>query len=242
MKIRSRVVAILAASAVALTLGPTAFGVTYTWRNAASSSGTLYTETSAAGSFSRTGVEAQIISASGPTWNTNVRFGSYQTTNSDSGAAISGPRSYLVTKAKFVWLPHPGVTDKMTFQVWLLDAKMAGTSRTVEAPSIQLSIEELREGGTDEIEVAKVGTVDGVDVWSGEINDDRQVIYLSHGDYVGGGSVSSETFSTSGITLTFGNDDFTATAYAGNAVRDTSDKTVSVSGDIAVSVVGDTSR
>lgn len=189
---RITAVAVLAASAVVGAALP-ASSATYVWMNKSiAPNGTTYTETAAAGNFSRTGITASIAKAAGYTWETVVWFNGYSNVG-NSTATQSGPSGWGLTKAKFTYGLY-GTGDKVDVKAWLLDARMNGTAKTssfglledAEAaiPTVaSVTAADLRSGTADGFTLTSYGETAGGELWTGR-GDSSECIFVAQGDYV----------------------------------------------------------
>lgn len=224
--VRSALSAALLAGLLVLTTTQSASAAIFSWMDNVSinPNGTVYYDTRASlsTSFSRTGVAAKINNANGQLWVTQVWFGTYSTSSADS-VSISGPRSFLPTKASFKFAPGTTSSDKVKVSAWLLDAKMAGMGRSSnpdpegsisadpEVPSQQaVSLNDLMEDEVPGIAIAREGAIDGTIFWSGSTDDGQTCLFTSRGEYVAQACTSDKNFEKRGLSQYTQGDGFSA--------------------------------
>lgn len=175
---------------------------TYTWFNRTGTIGTHYYDHvsgSQAGSFSRTGVQAEVM-ASGSSWSTTVWFGNHSSTGGDQHS-ITGPRSFDKTSFRITHSMSSG--DRMDMKARLLGARLSGTSRstsetdTSEAP-VEISADEIRADRVAGRTISKVGSDEQVEFWSSD-DGSETCLYTTWDEYAAYTCKDTATVQTDGI-------------------------------------------
>lgn len=159
---------------------------TYTWFDRTGTFGIRYYDHvagSQAGSFSRTGVQAEAM-ASGSSWSTTVWFGSHSSTAGDQHS-ITGPRSFAKTSFR---ITHSMSDEgRIGMRARLLGAKLAGTSASTSRTEssedlLAITAEEIRAGRVPGQTVTKIGADEQVEFW---ISDDtaETCLYTTWDEY-----------------------------------------------------------
>ena len=159
---------------------------TYTWFDRTGTFGIHYYDHvagSQAGSFSRTGVQAEAM-ASGSSWSTTVWFGNHSSTGGDQHS-ITGPRSF--NKTSFRITHSMSDEGQVGMRARLLGAKLAGTSTSTSGTEssedlLAISAEEIRADRVPGRTVTKVGADEQVEFW---ISDDtaETCLYTTWDEY-----------------------------------------------------------
>ncbi|MCK2022987.1 hypothetical protein KZC52_08645 [Microbacterium sp. kSW2-24] len=172
--------------------------------------GTTYTETSAAGGFSRTGISASVANAAGYTWATTVWFNGYSSSG-NATATQNGPRGWGITKAKYTYAWYQA-GDKASVKAWLLDAKLNGTGRSStlglleddEAAGVpkvaSVTAEDLRAGAADGFTLTSYGSTEGGELWTGT-GFGQECIFIAQGDYVSSSCNPSDLAAEHGVAI-----------------------------------------
>lgn len=214
--IRTMFVAMGAALLMVVVPQTSASAAIYTWLNMEiKPDGRVISDTGRgqANSFSRTGVSASISGASGPNWETKVWFGTYSTTG-EATASISGPRSFLTTKARYTFLPG-GLTDRdrQAVKAWLLDARMAGMNAVAARDSAptgsgpganplipEVSADDLRAGKAVGVTLKHEGSDAENEYWSGVTPTGRVCLFTLQDEYVGSTCTDATSFADRGLS------------------------------------------
>lgn len=238
-KLRIAMVSFATCVALMVVGAPLASSATNTWLNTqVNPDGTVYSDTRVSSSkyFTRTGINAWIDKSNGHMWETKVWFGGYSTSGQTS-ATLDGPRSYLVTKASYLFKGTYSPNNRSKVVAKMLGAKMTGTgmgapllpsgstdtmTTSSETPAEDvLMIDALRAGALAGVEVNELGASGGAEYWSGFKSDGRQqCLYISHGEYVGSTCVPENEFADSGLTQTMTGPDFSAQVVLVSESRD----------------------
>ncbi|WP_157517982.1 hypothetical protein [Microbacterium resistens] len=203
---RAVAVAVLVVGAT-ITAALPASAATFMWLDGSvAPDGREYVETAEAGNFSRTGLRAEIPSA---TWKTTAWFNGYSVSGNGS-AEVNGPRGWGTTKASFeFWDYHPG--DTVQAKAWLLDAKLNGTSKSSplglleqdspDGPPVPtISAADLRAGDVEGLTLTSYGSIGAAELWTG-INEARSCVYVVHGEYASSSCGSAGSGSSGGVSL-----------------------------------------
>lgn len=184
----------------------------YTWRDAQSTSSTVYSETSGAGFFDRRGVSAFIPKASGYTWQTTVWLGSVSTSGSAEARLMDSRLNHTKTKARFIYRPAPNRAEKTRFIAWITkvqsSARLAETSSSSSAvdpaePSLTTDDEHIRELVPDVIASSALGSESGYEAWKLERADGSIGLVVSDGRYFAATGGTPDQFKSSGLSLRF---------------------------------------
>lgn len=212
---KSALAAALALGLVAVSQAP-AQAATYTWFNGLSRSNTTFFESTAAGSYSRTGVGGELLSANGPLFQTTTWFGTAYTVGFEV-AIQYGPRSFQKGKTKWISVQNPNNPTSLKFQAWLVDAKLTGTSRlggegvaqaeggeaaSTPAPALVPGLENADLSAIDTATLQHRGVAGGFDIWSARGHDGQPYLITSQDGYVGVTSTSTDNFEKHGLSIT----------------------------------------
>lgn len=209
-------VAVLASAALMAGPALSSSAATYVWMNKSiAPNGTKYTETTAAGQFSRTGISASIAKAAGYTWETIVWYNGYYNVG-NSTATQNGPRGWGKTQAKFTYAWYQS-GDKVDVKAWLLDAKLNGAARAstvglldeedADVPaSARVTAADLRSGFVDGFDLTSYGATPGGELWTGA-GGDTYCIFVAQGDYLASSCNPAEVATGHGVAIHASNAD-----------------------------------
>lgn len=189
----------------------------YTWRDAQSTSSTIYNEPTAGSVFFRKGVRAFIDQASGYTWQTTVWLGTVSTSGTNEAGIIDSQLNSARTKARCIFLPNPNNTNTLRFIAWLTN--VVSSMKVVAGAPIPEGIARAETVSTGEGVIPGFGSVSdqvptavvstfrdlggfkGYEAW--RVTDAASTVHLlvSDGRYLSESTATADEFAASGLPI-----------------------------------------